>query len=243
LLVRSLAALLGQQLDGVAFPPLMNALSQHCSRFALAAVTRVSNQLAALSMPPRLFQPPTKMGKKSGAAKFYAVKCGLQPGIYRTWAECEAKARGCVRASARAPQGARSLSRRTPTAQVKGVRNALHRSFTTLAAAEAYLSDGAPQAAQAGAGAAEPFKPAASSPTRGSAKRPRSDEPPSGKAARRGNHGGSVLSRACEVQEEGTYVLQFDGGARYAPASSAPHSPLPSFCSSWLTHAHSLLLL
>ena len=88
----------------------MNALTQHCSRLALAAVTRVSNQLAALSLPPRLFFPPLvarpPMGKSKGP-KFYAVKAGLQTGIYRTWAECEAKARGCARGGGRAASSLR----------------------------------------------------------------------------------------------------------------------------------------
>ena len=26
--------------------------------------------------------------------KYYAVKCGIKPGIYETWAECEARTKG-----------------------------------------------------------------------------------------------------------------------------------------------------
>ena len=48
--------------------------------------------------------------------KFYAVKAGLVPGIYRTWAECEA--------------------------QVRGVAGAKYKSFFTLEEAQAFLASG-----------------------------------------------------------------------------------------------------
>ena len=48
--------------------------------------------------------------------KFYAVKVGLTPGIYETWAECEAN--------------------------VKGYPKADYKGFTTLAEAQYYMNEG-----------------------------------------------------------------------------------------------------
>ena len=47
--------------------------------------------------------------------KFYAVKVGLTPGIYETWAECEAN--------------------------VKGYPKADYKGFTTLAEAQHYMNE------------------------------------------------------------------------------------------------------
>ncbi len=46
--------------------------------------------------------------------KYYAVKIGIKPGIYETWAECEL--------------------------QIKGVSGAKYKSFGTLAEAEKYIA-------------------------------------------------------------------------------------------------------
>lgn len=35
-----------------------------------------------------------KKRKNDGVEKFYAVKCGMIPGIYMTWAECQAQTSG-----------------------------------------------------------------------------------------------------------------------------------------------------
>lgn len=51
--------------------------------------------------------------------KYYAVKVGITPGIYRTWAECEP--------------------------MIHGVKGAVYKGFPTLEQAQAYL-DGSPQA-------------------------------------------------------------------------------------------------
>lgn len=59
--------------------------------------------------------------------KYYVVWCGLVPGIYLTWAECEA--------------------------QVKGVKGAAFKSFRTRAEAAAAYAAGPPERAGRGAGA------------------------------------------------------------------------------------------
>lgn len=46
--------------------------------------------------------------------KYYAVKIGIKPGIYETWAECEI--------------------------QIKGVSGAKYKSFVTMAEAEKYIA-------------------------------------------------------------------------------------------------------
>lgn len=56
------------------------------------------------------------------AAKFYAVRIGAAPGIYRTWEECRA--------------------------QVHGYAGAQYKSFPTLAEAEAYLDAGSQKTAE-----------------------------------------------------------------------------------------------
>jgi ribonuclease HI len=58
-----------------------------------------------------------KMGKSSleRFSKFYAVKVGLRPGVYRTWNECNA--------------------------HVRGVKGAIYKSFNTEAEARAFVDD------------------------------------------------------------------------------------------------------
>jgi len=163
----------------------------------------------ALSLRSRLATPPAAARSAAPAAmsKYYAVRVGSQPGIYRSWAECESKARDASRDATAPPH----LSN---PPQVRGVKGAVHKSFATLALAEAFMGG-----ASAGGGGAAAFKaPAAraASPPRPAKKRGRASSPQRGGARARVG----VCSLAGVAQEEGTYVLQFDGGARCAPAAS-----------------------
>ena len=143
----------------------------------------------------------------SKSSKFYAVRSGSTPGIYRSWAECELQARGGGLWRARVCFDG---SERVAFTQVKGFAGARHKSFTSLAAAEAFLRG------ESGAGGALGGAQGA-----GKRKRSRSPRP----ATHRGAH-----SCAAPLDAD-TWRLQFDGGARCV------RSPLSRQLSQQLSHS------
>ena len=137
----------------------------------------------------------------SKSSKFYAVRSGSTPGIYRSWAECELQARGGGLWRARVCFDG---SERVAFTQVKGFAGARHKSFTSLAAAEAFLRG------ESGAGGALGGAQGA-----GKRKRSRSPRP----ATHRGAH-----SCAAPLDAD-TWRLQFDGGARCVRSPLSTASP------------------
>ena len=129
--------------------------------------------------------------------KLYAVKKGRQPGLYNTWKEAEE--------------------------QVKGYRNAVHRSFSSKKEAETYLGwkeeEGTAVVASVEAGPADlkgsgETKAAAEKASEGEGKKARKKSPKSGRKQK-----DAVIATVRQsTSRVGEYhLMQFDGGARGNP--------------------------
>jgi len=145
---------------------------------------------------------------QKGPRKYYAVRSGHNPGVYRSWAECEeqvcdtggAHRRWNVLPGALLSLGPDHFVIPAPSlAQVKGVSGAIHKSFATRAAAEAFVKGQEPRSVSR--------KAAGTGKTSGAA---------AGPAPKRRRSSTTTASG----DDDEAFVLRFDGGARGNPGPS-----------------------